>query len=335
MNVWKLTAAGNLVKSEEEIRPQPDKRRVRITKVYVNREDAILFSGKRKIRYPLIPGRYAVGIVYDDGGSPLFPKGARVLLHSHLPAEDTGVEKKSFSEDDFRLMGRTTDGFLRDFVYAREEEMTLLPDAVNDEKALLLYHLALAQATVDTLDVKRGEHIAVVGGDMLGIFVSRLLIYRQAAPILIDASRDRLDFARSRGVYYTSPTDESLMGLVGTVTGGRLADGVVFVTDAGEQDLSLAVSVCAPEKHIAFCGQDEEGHTLPLGEIIKKRLTVHGVPDGTENLEMAINLIANKSIDLSAFRFVTFGAEKLVPLLKELAEGPERPVNEVCIINMV
>lgn len=334
MNVWKLTAAGNLVKSEEDVLPEEGKRRVRVTKVFVNHEDAVLFKGKRKIKYPLILGRYATGIVSDEG-SALFPKGARVLFHSYLPAEDTGPEKKTFSEDDFRILGRTEDGFLRDFVYAREDELTLLPDSVNDEKALLLYHLALAQATVETLDVKRGEHIAVVGGNILGLFVARLLIYRQAAPILIDSRRDRLDFARMRGVYYTSPTDESLMELVGTVTGGRLADGVVFVPSAGERNVELPVSVCAAGKHIAFCGSGDEDLPLDLSNVIKKQLTLHGVPDGTEYLEMAINLIANKSIDLTSFRFNTYRADDAATLLSDLADRPERPVDEICVISLL
>ncbi len=334
MNVWKLTAASNLVKSEEEPVPEPGKRRVRVTKVFLNHEDALLYAGKRKIKYPLVLGRFATGVISDEGNA-LFPKGTRVLLRSYLPAEDTGTEKRSFTEDDFRILGRTSDGFLRDFVYAREEELILLPDSVNDEKALLLYHLALAQATVDTLDAKRGEHIAVIGGDILGFFVSRLLIYRQAAPILIDPRKDRLDFARARGVYYTSPTDGSLMELVGTVTGGRLADGAVFVTDSGETDVSLAVSVCAQDKHIAFCGSGEDTLPLDLAGVIKKRLTVHGVSDGTENLEMAINLVANKSVDLSAFRFLVFPADKIVPLFKELSEHPARPVDEICVVNML
>lgn len=334
MNVWKLTAAGNLVKCEEEILPEPGKRRVRVTKVFVNGEDAALYKGRRRVKYPLVPGRFATGVISDDGNA-LFPKGARVLLHSYLPAEDSGTEQKSFTEDDFRILGATDDGFLRDFVYAREEDLTLLPDSVNDEKALLLYHLALAQTTVEALGVKRGEHIAVIGGDILGIFVSRLLIYKQAAPIFIDPRRDRLDFARGRGIYYTSPTDDTLMGLVGTVTGGRLADGAVFVTDAGLDDVSLPVKVCAAEKHIVFCGMDRDAFALDLSEVIKKRLTLHGVSDGTENLEMAINLIANKSVDLSAFRFSVHDADELPSLLNDLCNDPDRPVNQVDIINLI
>lgn len=335
MNVWKLTAASNLVKSEEDPHPAEGRRRIRVTKVFVTREDGALFCGKRKIKYPLVPGRFAVGVVADEGASPLFPKGARVLLHSRIPAEDTGAEPRTFTEDDFLVCGRTADGFLRDFVYAREEDLTLLPDAVNDEKALLLYHLSLAQAAVDALDAKRGEHIAVIGGNVLGFFIARLLIYRQAAPILVDSDKDRLEFARARGVYYTSPKDDSLMSFMGTVTGGRLADGAVFAADMGEADAELPFEVCAPGRNVVICGSGGETFSLPAGEIVRKQLSVHGVADGTDELEGAVNLIANKAVDLSAFRFIGYSADRIPALFCELAAASERPIDEICVIDLV
>lgn len=332
MNVWKLTAAGNLVRSEEELRIEEGRRRVRVTKVYLTGEDAAVVSGRRRVKYPFVPGRYAVGLLVDEGTSPLFPKGARVLLHSYLPAEDTGVEEKDFSEDDYRIAGQTADGFMRDFVYAREDEMTVLPESVSDEKALLLSHIALAQATIDTLDVKRGEHIAVIGADILGFFVARLLIYRQAAPILIDSDEARLEFARARGVYYTTLADGHCMEMVGTVTGGRLADGAVYVANAGA-DIRLPLSVCAAGKHVAFCGLGADNLSLDASEIINKQLTVHGVADGTENLEMAVNLIANKAVDLSAFKLRHYSAAQTETLFKELSGGSA--VDEINILNLV
>lgn len=334
MNVWKLTAANTLVKSEEEPRQEEGKLRVRVTKVLLNSEDGAIFAGRRKARYPLIPGRFAVGVVADEGGSAMCPKGARVLLHSYLPAEDTGTEKKNFTEDDFRVLGHTADGFLRDFVYLREDEMTPLPDSVGDDKALLIHFIALAQATVETLGVKRGEHIAVIGGNLLGLFTARLLIYRQAAPILIDSRRDRLDFARARGVYYTSPTDASLLEMVGTVTGGRLADGVAFINSAGIDDRALPVSVCAPGRHIAFCGLCGDSFSQEIGDVVRKNLTLHGVPDGTDSIEMAVNLIANRAIDLSAFRFNAVPADHADALLKDLSENPVRPADEINVVNL-
>lgn len=334
MNVWKLTAANNLVKFTEDVRPQEGKLRVRVTKIFFTAEDAAIFRGQKRVRYPFIPGRFAVGLVSDENGSAMFSKGTRVLLHSYLPAEAGGNEKKTFTEDDFRILGRDVDGFLRDFVYVPEEDMTPLPDSVNDDKSLLIQYVALAQATVDALDVQRGEHIAVVGGNILGLFIARLLIYQQAAPILIDSRKERLDFARSRGVYYTCPDDETLLGMVGTVTGGRLADGAVFVSSASVNNAALPLLLCASGKHVAYCGQ-ESNISLPAGDILKKHLTVHGICDGTDYIKSAINLLANKAIDTSAFRFVTVGADSTAELLKDLADRTDRPVDEINVVSLV
>ncbi len=335
MNVWKLTAANNLMKFEENPRPAEGALRVRITKVYVNSGDIPIYKGQWRVKYPLIMGRYAVGLVADENGSASFPKNTRVLLHNFLPAEYTGTEACTFTEDEYRICGQTGDGFLRDFVYVKEQDMTPLPEAVNDEKALLLPLVALAKATIETLGVQRGQHIAVIGANTLGIFVSRLLIYHQAAPLLIDNRKDRLDFARNLGVYYTSLGDEQLMNVVGTITGGRLADGVVYIAGAGSDCKDLPLQVCAAEKHIAFAGLSSVSFPLEMGDVVKKRITVHGVCDGTEYLESAINLIANKAVDLSAFCFATVPAEKIGALFAELSASPDRPADEVCVINMV
>ncbi len=334
MNVWRLMAANNLVPTAEDLPPEEGKRRVRVTKVFVNSVDALIYRGLKKVKYPIVPGRYAVGLIADDKGGTGLHKGARVLLHSYLPAQDTGTDAKTFTEKDYRILGRTEDGFLRDFVYAREDEMTPIPDAVNDEKSLLIQYVALAHATVEKLDVHQGEHIAVIGANLLGLFISRLLIYRQAAPILVDTRKDRLLFARSRGVYYTSLADDNLMSMVGSVTGGRLADGVICVMSAGEMDRELPIRVCATGKNIAFCG-DGDSFTLDLNGVVHKQLTVHGVMDGNDYLETALNLVANKAVDLSAFRYLVLPAEKTGLLFRELAQNPERPVEEINIVNLV
>ena len=213
MNVWRLTAANTIGKEETEPVPEEGKRKIRITKVFVNRSDALLFSGAKKMRYPRIPGRFAVGLIADEG-SAHFPKGARVLLHTAFPAPCDGVEKRDFTEDDILLRGFTADGFMRDFIYVTEDELSLLPESVSDEKALLIQHIALADAAVEKLGIHRGEHVAVIGGSMLGVFICRLLIYRQISPILIDSDARRVEFAKSCGIYYTAPEDDKLIDAV-------------------------------------------------------------------------------------------------------------------------
>lgn len=333
MNVWKITAANTLINVKEKPVPAEGKRKIRVTKVFVNENDARIYSGAVRVKYPRIMGRFAVGVVADDKGG-LFPKGARVLLHTYLPEEDSGTQKRDIWNCPVRVSGETADGYLRDFVFQDENDMTALPDSVNDEKALLAQHVALAKAAIDALDPHRGDHVAVIGGDMLGLLVCQLLIYQQVSPMLIDPRADRTDFARSHGVYYTAVADENITANVAELTGGRLADGVIFTTGSGA-DGTLAFSVCAREKNVVFCGRNEDGASLSLNEILGRQLTVHGISDGTDYIETAINLIANRAIDLSPFQMKLTGAEKLPALFKNYTERPDRPVNEMNVVNLL
>lgn len=302
MNVWKLTAANKLVLSEEPVPiSSEDKIKVRVTKVLLCNQDAAVFHGRLKTKYPLIPGRFAVGIVAEDHGAD-YLKGMRVLLNTYLPAEDSGTAKKDFSEDDYDICGQTRDGFLRDIISLSPDELTPLPDSVSDEDALLLHHVALAKAIVDKLDVKKGQHIAVVGASGFGILVCQLLIYQQAAPILIDCDESRLDFASSCGIYYTLHTENDLLEQVGVLTGGRLTDGAVFVTDLQGVDPSVAFSVCAREANVVIGGFTTYETKMELGEALRKQLTVHCLSDYVENLEMAINLTANQAVHMKHFK---------------------------------
>ena len=117
MNVWKLTAPGKLERTEAENPAREEgKVRVRVTKVFLNGTDAAIFRGAVETRRPIIPGRYAVGMVAEEGGVSYLPKGTRVLLHAVVEAPDTGTKPKNFAEDDFLLCGRTdTCGILSTF----------------------------------------------------------------------------------------------------------------------------------------------------------------------------------------------------------------------------
>ncbi len=302
MNVWKLTAANKIELFDEPVPEITDnKMKVRITKVMLCSQDAAVFRGQFKTKHPIVPGLFAVGIIAEDYSED-YPKGMRVILHTYLPAEDSGSAKKDFSEDDYVVCGQTRDGFLQDIVTLSPDELTPLPDSVTDEDALLLHRVALAKEVVDKLDVKKGQHIAVAGASGFGILVCQLLIYQQAAPILISADQSRLDFANSCGVYYTLHVDDNLLDKIGTLTGGRLADGAVFVTNAKDIDPSVAFQVCAREANVVIGGPVSGSVKIDADTAIHKQISVHCLSDYVENLEMAINLAANKAVNMQNFK---------------------------------
>ncbi len=335
MNVWKLTAPEKLERTETENPAREEgKVRVRVTKLFLNGTDAAIYRGTIATPSPIIPGRYAVGLIAEEGGVSYLPKGTRVLLHAVVDAPDTGTKQKNFSEDDFLLCGRTADGYLRDLVNLSPENVTALPDSVSDGKALLLHHVALAKAAADKLGVKKGQHVAVVGANLVGLFLCQLLIYQQAAPILIDADPARLEFAKSCGIYYTMTTDEHLLDNVANVTGGRLVSGAVYMVSSIRNSPDIPFTVCAPGANVVLCGFGEQlcmDFALPF----RKQLSVFCVTHRSDNLEAAINLAVSGAVDFSGFEICTDKADNIEALLRDHPAGAAQNLKVIRTVTLV
>lgn len=335
MNVYRLTAPKKLVKSEAPLPEHEDgKIRVRVTKLLFNSLDATLYEGSVRVKYPIIPGRYAVGIVAEDGNPP-FRRGTRVLLNTFRPVDMSGTQKRDFTAPEFHICGRHIDGFCSDFVLVAPSQMTELPASVSDERALLLHHVALARAICERLEASKGDHVAVVGANLIGTLVCQLLIYQQAAPILLDTVQSHLDFARKCGVYYTMLADEHTLDEVASVTGGRLADGAVFISTAVGNEPELAFRLAARGANAVIYGSSSNSVRLDLTPAIRKHLTVHCVNNGYDYLPTAINLMANKAVDPSQYRANVIKPDALETLLAEYPSRLDRDADEVNFVDML
>ena len=336
MYLWKLTGPKKLQRSEAPLPEHVDgKIRVRVTKVLINSVDADIYAGKTPARLPLIPGRYAVGVVSEEGASSYLPRGTRVLLHTFRPVDTNGTEKRDFSADDYEICGRTADGSLADFVPVSPKDMTALPASVSDERALLLHHVAIAKAVCEKLGAKKGQHIAVLGANLIGILICQLLIYQQAAPILVDTVESHLEFARRCGIYYTLPVGDKLLDTVGSVTGGRLADGAVYVSTASGNDPEIPFRLTARGRNVVVYGPSASGFSVNLGIAIEKQISVYCVTNGYGFLETAINLMANKAVDPTQYRANVIKAAQLESLLAGYPSRADRDADEVNFIDLL
>ena len=302
MNAWKLVAPRELVKEECPVpEAEEGKIRVRVTKMMLSRVDAEIYKGNIKAKLPMIPGRFAIGQISNDAGGARFPKSSRVLFHTYRELPDRGTEDKDFSEDDVRICGMTEDGFLRDFVNVYPDEMTPLPDSVGDIDALLVHYVAIAKTAIDRLDAGKGDRVAVVGADFLGILIAQLLIYQQASPILIDSHAERLYLAKKCGVYYTLTSTDDIIDGVASVTGGRLADKAIYVKTAGE-DPMLPVQLVKRGGSVVVCASDRSGFISDLTPAVHKQISLGFVSDPEGTLESSINLIVSKAINLEPLK---------------------------------
>ena len=157
-------------------------------------EDFLTYQGDTRIEYPIIPGRVAIGKIAETSGENAFgyERGMKVYLHSTV---NCGACFKCSEGDykhctSFKIAGKTCDGFLRDFAIMDNNDVSVLPSSVSESEALFIDHVAICNRIIDSINLEKGEHVVIVGGDILGIILAQLIIYYQGVPILVDNNND-------------------------------------------------------------------------------------------------------------------------------------------------
>lgn len=313
MKAWQLIYPHNLqhVTTPDLKRPE-DKVKVKVTKALLSESDIAVYSGAQKVPTPFIPGRFAIGQITEAEQDAFVRKGERVYL--------AGTTEDESTPDGLRIAGETSDGFYRDFVLASMDDVYPLPSSVSDEAAFLIDPIALAEHVVDEMHISVGQHILVMGGGLYGNILCQILIYHRAVPILADNNPERLLRAKRSGIYYTFPNDDTLKARVLEVTGGKLADGAVYLAFANRSEPSTLFSLVKRDAYVSFCSLTSKPLQMNLQNAMKNNVTIKGITESRAFVSTAINLLANKAVNFSEFIFRSHREETLPDLLKQYAE---------------
>lgn len=339
MKIWKVLSPKVLT---EEERPDAvsgeTQAKVKVTKLLLSDADLRNYSGALHPKYPLVPGMFAVGVVGEAGaGCTAVEKNTRVYLHDTLPCGQCEHCLAGDAENCMhpRTAGMNSEGFLRDFVVAEEANLSPLPSSVSDEEALFVGVVSACEAVVDKLDAPKGTHVAVFGAGTFGNILSQLLIYRQAVPVLIDGSEEKLAVAAQCGIYYTLKADDALEENLLRITGGRMAAASVYCSFCGVPP-ETAFDMTANGGNVVFAGFAFPDMQAKLNVAQEKRLTLSAVSNDLTNYGTAINLLVNKAINIAPFRIRTFPVSEIGKALAESAEALEKGENEgPAVINML
>jgi len=119
MKAWQITDANKIeqIKRNESVDFNKELK-VKITKAMISPDDITLFNGDDKPSYPLIPGRFAIGVVVEVEPNPYgFEKNTRVFLDPITNCKScyscTIGQPKDCSK--FNIAGINAEGFLKDF----------------------------------------------------------------------------------------------------------------------------------------------------------------------------------------------------------------------------
>ena len=313
MKVWQLAYPHNLQHvTAPDLRLSEDKVKVKVTKALLSETDVAVYSGAMKVTAPFIPGRFAIGQVTEANEGSFITKGERVYLSS--------VTEDECASDGLRIAGETVDGFYRDFVLAGVDDVYPLPASVSDEAAFLIDAIALAEHVVDEMHIDVGQHILVLGGGLYANILCQILIYHRAVPILADNNAERLKRAKRSGIYYTFPNDDSLKENVMNVTGGKLADGAVYLAFSNRCEPSVLFPLVKRDAYVAFCALLSKNLHVNLEYALKNNVTIKGITESREFVSTAINLLANKAVNFSEFPIKTYREEELPQLLETYAD---------------
>ena len=136
---------------------------------------------------------------------------------------------------------------------------------------------------------------------------------------MADNNAERLALAKKCGIYYTFPNDETLKDNVLQVTGGKFADGAVYLTYANRSEPSVLFPLVKRDAFVAFCAPTCKSLHVNLEYALKNNVTIKGITESREFVSTAINLLANKAVNYSEFPFCSFKEEELPALMDKYA----------------
>lgn len=339
MRIWKIPAPKQLVTEERDESVQtPTQAKVKVTNVLLSPSELRIWRGSVKPAYPVVPGRFAVGVVSEAGeGCVSVEKNTRVYIHDTVPCGTCEQCLAGHGEScaAMQAAGIDREGYLRDFAVTEEADLSPLPPSVSDTDALFVGIISLCEAVIDRLDAPKGTHIAVFGAGEIGNILCQLLIYHQAVPILIDPDEARLSAAAACGIYYTLKADEELLSNIARITGGRMAAHSVF-TSYNPMPADIPYEATAAGGTVVYTGFGFPAAKASLKPALDRRLTLTTVTNDFSNSAAAINLLVNKAVNLAPFGLETYPVAEAEQLFAARAEELAAGKNvKCCVLNLM
>jgi threonine dehydrogenase-like Zn-dependent dehydrogenase len=138
-------------------------------------------------------------------------------------------------------------------------------------------------------------------------------------PILIDKDDENLETAKKSGIYYTIKNDTQLIKNVSELTGGRMTEKAVYITDCC-LNTKLPLILTSFAGSVAFAGFNANNIKIDFSLAMKKQLTVVGITDGYGQTAAAINILVNKAVSFTAFNFTITNYNGIPKALTEKAK---------------
>lgn len=310
MKAYVIDSPRNIVLEEQPLKLLDGTVKVKITRTIISSTDLALYSGKDSEKLPIVPARIATGLVSEADDTSSFHKGERVLLSPYLAD---------------KVHGLTCNGFLRDYAILPEEYLISLPEGVTDDDGVLADYVALASSCLNVVDIKEHKYIVILGTGVFPLILAQLSQYYRAIPILVGKDEENLELAEYIGISYRVNSEkQDVQQRIMEITSGDMADCTVFECVQGINP-QLAISLTSKGGKVCIAGFSAYMNKLSVDMrgILTRELNVVGVASGKESIMTAINLLANKVVNVRGLVKNRVPLEQTEDLFRRLAEGED------------
>jgi 2-desacetyl-2-hydroxyethyl bacteriochlorophyllide A dehydrogenase len=269
-----------------------------------------MYTGQMKIRYPVIPGHEASGVVEQIGAEvgvlrqDLRP-GVRVTLDLVSRCGEcyycrTGASNLCVNrfKDGERILG----GF-GEYRAVSSKQVFPVSDVVSLEAAAFAEPLACCIRSLKKIGLSLADDLLIIGAGPMGIMHLMVGLCMGARIFVSDPDSERLEAASRLGAHMTiDPTREDLPSIVRGQTGGRGVDACV-VTSPAEAALQSAFGATALNGRINIYSSYHEKLPLPTdaNSIHRSEILVTGSEGRTEkDFQQAVRLMEFGKIDVGS-----------------------------------
>ncbi|MEG1963292.1 MAG: zinc-binding dehydrogenase [Clostridia bacterium] len=307
MKAWFLNSNKNLSQEDYTLENNAFTKpiKIKINRLGLCASDVSLF-GSINTKFPCVLGRTAIGLISESVENSAYKLGQKVLLSPY---------KKNN-----KISGVNDFGFMCDYTIVEENQIYTLPDGITEKQAIFIEDIAYAIKTLTILDVDKTQYVLLVGASAINCIVAQLCLFYQAIPIVVDKNNDALKIASKCGVCYTiNPNESNVAQKVLEITAGKLVDHCAFDADL-YSSIDELLELVKPQGKVCLCGYSTDINKV-IGDfscIIKNQLTIFGNNNGKDVISSAINMLANKVVNVSNLIQAEVNADKLQETLVDM-----------------
>jgi (R,R)-butanediol dehydrogenase/meso-butanediol dehydrogenase/diacetyl reductase len=303
---------------------------VRIAATAVCHTDLAIYAGHHPgVRYPVVLGHEAVGVVEAVGPDCRIAAGTRVVINPIIACGACDCCERGDENLCRRagLLGRELDGSLAEHLVLPERYLHAIPEPVSLEAATLIETLATVRHAQKRVSIAAGNAVVVLGQGTTGLLHTRLAKL-SGARLVVAVSRSgwKRDHARRLGADTTiDPAAGDVVAAVLASTHGRGAD--VVIDTAGDPGLVRpAMDMLRPGGALLLYAISQqpvpEFTTFP---VYYKELTLVGsralVP---ADFEPAIEMVAAGAVNVEGFISGSYPLHEASTAFGDYERAPDR-----------